>query len=52
MVEKMINAEGGIEYVLSAEERAEIRGRYPNTYFPDPSMEPLWHGQLLTISFY
>ena len=45
MVEKAINAEGGIEYVLSAEERAEIRSKYPNTYFPDPSMEPLWHGR-------
>ena len=31
--------------VLNDKERAEIRKRYPNIYFPDPSLEPIWYGR-------
>jgi len=44
-MEKAINLEGGIEYVLSAEERAGVRAKYPNTYFADPVLEPVWFGR-------
>ncbi len=30
---------------LSAEARSEVRERYPDTYFPDPVLEPVWYGR-------
>lgn len=47
MVEKatILENRNGIEYTLSTSERAEIRQKYSSVYFPDPSMEPLWHGR-------
>lgn len=32
-------------FELNPEERAEVRHRYPNTYFPDPVLEPIWYGR-------
>jgi len=44
-MEKAMTLDGGIEYVLSAEERAGVRAKYPDTYFADPVLEPLWFGR-------
>jgi hypothetical protein len=30
---------------LNPAERAEIRNRYPETYFPNPVLEPVWYGR-------
>lgn len=30
---------------LNSEEKAEIRNRYPEVYFPDPVLEPVWYGR-------
>lgn len=30
---------------MSKEEAQEIRSRYPNVYFPNPSLEPVWFGK-------
>lgn len=37
--------EMGIEYRLSPTERKDIRDRYPEVYFPDPVLEPIWFGR-------
>lgn len=38
-------AEMGMEYELNPAERLEVRERYPNNYFPDPVLEPVWFGR-------
>lgn len=30
---------------LSPEEKAEIRSHYPNVYFPNPVLQPIWYGK-------
>lgn len=30
---------------LNPEERAEVRNRYKDVYFPDPVLEPVWYGR-------
>ncbi len=35
----------GLAYELSPTERREVRERYPDVYFPDPVLEPVWTGR-------
>lgn len=35
----------GMDYELTPTQRAEVRERYPKTYFPDPVLEPVWFGR-------
>jgi hypothetical protein len=30
---------------LSPVEKAEVRSKYPNVYFPEPVLEPIWYGR-------
>jgi len=41
----MENAEIGLTYELSPSERKEVRDRYPEVSFPDPTLEPVWFGR-------
>jgi hypothetical protein len=35
----------GMDYELSESERAEVRGQFPKTYFPEPVLEPVYFGR-------